>query len=695
MVVMRFRYVIILLSILSSVPVAAQIPAPATIFEFFGVSPKTCKAPVSLNSKKEPPVNWVSNDRREEILHSQTKELQSIKAYLPDIAAHLAKVNAAGLSKQQLFSFSHGTKKATVYLDNGNYSLYDDNNKLIWTKSFLHVMHGGNAMIAWVEGNDNCEVYDVEGRLIMDKKFPWCSFGAGYFTFAESPGKMGVMDQNGRILFSGKYEYISPMKQEPGRYYMAGNGVNTMMLDAKGKVVLAMERPRLFSLFKEHYVFQDGSVYNLQTGEELFCNIPEPITMLDSEAGILSVKHPNGWQAFFDVTGKIMGLTEPNWVLTTAHGYTIGWVEKPVDPAKGQCVLKKGLVDKQFQWLLPPIYCDLAPLDSHYYRFSMQPSSLRYGLIDKNGKQIIPEGRFRNIRSLERGQYFCSTDSVAYIFSPADSSFRELDKHYWDLWNVRPYPAPQHYITYIRNSGWFILDKNFRALPLPPMTDAKWMPSIQKYQCRFKDSTSQYGMFGRQNFFYYSDTSGNLFSKKINDTTHRLFQMINPLGKGVLYVLPDGRYFVQISAGKVFELQTKTLPHYDSIMRCYITRDDGRVQLIDEEGSAVTPPAWGRMGYYDSNTDAVLATVDGKETYMDLQGKLLFDDKYDHLSMIDRFIVYARLNGKWGLVHRDGRVLLPLRYPYVHVAGDRVMYGENDDNYKVTFLHRLLQQPMK
>jgi hypothetical protein len=112
--------------------------------------------------------------------------------------------------------------------------------------------------------------------------------------------------------------------------------------------------------------------------------------------------------------------------------------------------------------------------------------------------------------------------------------------------------------------------------------------------------------------------------------------------------------------------------------------------LIDPTGRTFEPFEWTEATYYDQTDSLVLLSKPGLQRLLDRQGKTVIETHFDRWETgggIDRKkLIYARQNGKVGLVDFQNKVVLPFEFEYLMWVEDKVVCIGKDNRFGLVTL---------
>lgn len=107
-----------------------------------------------------------------------------------------------------------------------------------------------------------------------------------------------------------------------------------------------------------------------------------------------------------------------------------------------------------------------------------------------------------------------------------------------------------------------------------------------------------------------------------------------------------------------------------------IVKLDKKIQIIDKTGKTIKDLKYSGLGF--SREDATNVKLDGKYGRIErATGKEILPPLYDALQRFQKdMTAWAQLNGKWGMIDKSGKVIVPFKY------NERDYLWDSDDLYK-------------
>lgn len=133
---------------------------------------------------------------------------------------------------------------------------------------------------------------------------------------------------------------------------------------------------------------------------------------------------------------------------------------------------------------------------------------------------------------------------------------------------------------------------------------------------------------------------------------------------------------------------------YDSIsidaQNVYRVKKDGFSGIIDKEKNILFPFKYKDLGAFDKNGITYAQDSNDLYGYIDTEGCIIIPFCYKSAENFDgNFAEVSMGRDKTGVINRNGKVVVPLRYNHVHIHWDDIVEVEKDDRENFRYLHGL------
>ncbi len=95
----------------------------------------------------------------------------------------------------------------------------------------------------------------------------------------------------------------------------------------------------------------------------------------------------------------------------------------------------------------------------------------------------------------------------------------------------------------------------------------------------------------------------------------------------------------------------------------FLVEKEGKWGYIDTQGEIVVEPRYQNACYFHENLASVKRN--GKWTWINKSGEEIMQPVFDNVSIFKNNVAIAEFNGKWGWINSNGEVAVPLIYDWV------------------------------
>ena len=237
--------------------------------------------------------------------------------------------------------------------------------------------------------NDRRAIFDMEGKMLLDFKYErvyWYQIRKYNYAEVILDGKSGLIDHEGHEVVPCKYDDVSVTSSDVGYVNAVLNGkTGTIDLNDKGKVLIPFKYDRVLA-------------YQLK--EYGYCEVES-----------------NGKVGVVDASGKeiVPCLYED----TSPHNFRDGdYMEVTLDG-------KKGVVDKKGQLIIPCLYKQTYSFHFRELDYcEVFDENDQVGVYDKEGKLIVPVGKYQYIMPLNDRYKAAVVKGAVYTKSYFDENYK-------------------------------------------------------------------------------------------------------------------------------------------------------------------------------------------------------------------------------------------------------------------------------
>lgn len=475
---------------------------------------------------------------------------------------------------------------------------------------------------------------------------------------ADKKGRWGYVDKYGRMVIKYKYDDASPFS---GNVAIIRKGEKYGFIDRKGTLVGKIQ----YSVIEP---YGDDGLYLVSVGGKMVDQkMREKIQKKEEKA---EKKRTVGKVKIGGITllkykkASVKKKTNANDVKAEAEDFggssRIPWIDA-----------KWGVCDQNGKIVIPTVYEQLSDvIDGVIY---VQKSG-KYGILTEEGKEILkPDYKQIGVFN-ENGYCWVSNGEISkktlYVedkFGIVDRSGKVVLPPKYDLVGsffddddspYRYYAAGAKRVMYLPFSRipesdspylWFS-DKNLKA----GVVDNKGNIVIpaDKYTTVFAPTCGMVPLVQKKEMGFY-DIDKKKFLPVKDKNTYAAFE------NGIARVNTGGVfYFVDKNLKKISQ-QYSTVTHFSEGL-CVVGRG-GKYGVIDSLAHEVIPLQY--QNVKSAFCEGVLGVQkDGKWGFIDTSGNVEFPLIYDGVDDFDHGFCSVSINGKFGCMQRDGKLLLPVEW---------------------------------
>jgi hypothetical protein len=507
--------------------------------------------------------------------------------------------------------------------------------------------------------------------------------------FIRKNKKMGVIDQDGKIIIPAEYDIIS----ERNPYYQLYNNKLYGLANMQGKIVLPVEQDSIKNIVNDIWKIQKNKKWGVIKYEKLI--IPQQYEDIQyfgyddstfylikqkeryffaNKSGIVNLKKSYDQvysfnENYFKIKDKgKLGIinTKGKTLLTSTYEDISSTADKNFYTIRKDG--KLGLISSKFEEKIPCLYDTLFPLTMTKYFIVMQGKL--YGLCDPEGHLLLPV-IYEDITNSSR--YYEKENKVALssfsnkldLFSPNElenmkavaSVFMVRKNQKYGLMSttdtLQPIiydeiePAGTNFILMLGDKSGACDKEGKIIIPLIYyLIDADDLPDLffvdlkeKKAGIIDKNGKIVIPIIYKDVYFREED---NLFYAEVNDDTTAIFNMQGNLIVKLIYQDFDEENFgnqILVTVKKKNGLISKkdgrhTAPViYDDIKwekdnKYYLIEKDNKLGVINENGKLIIPAKYDDIEWLESGKH-YLVENDDKDGLIDENGKLVVPTKYD------------------------------------------------------------------
>jgi hypothetical protein len=298
-------------------------------------------------------------------------------------------------------------------------------------------------------------------------------------------------------------------------------------------------------------------------------------------------------------------------------------------------VLKYGLINRQGNWVIQPMFDSLLSFDNH--GFAEAELNKKYGIINRQGNWVI-QPMFDILHKFDKSGYACAKLNEKrgvvnrqgnWVIQPMFDYIGSFDSHGY------AYAVLDEKYGFINRQGNWVIQ---------PMFDS--LHSFDEIGYAYAGLDEKYGFINRQGNWVIQPMFDNLFS----------FDK-----QGFALAKLDEKYgFINRQGNWVIQPMFVSLDGFgeNGYANASLNQKWG---VVNRQGNWVIQPMFDYIGYFD-NKGYAYAMLNEKYGYINLQGNWVIQPMFDSVYVFDEGgYANASLNQKWGVINRQGNwVIQPM-----------------------------------
>lgn len=525
------------------------------------------------------------------------------------------------------------TKGIGVVKENYKYGLRKVNGDWLIYPSYDYISDNLSGDLILVQQNQLYGFVDFTGKVVIKPAYKKCSGFENGYAFVYESNETKLIDKTGAVVFSS-----------PGRMSDVGdNGWIPVALPNKTfKYVDFQGRTMLETPYDYVHGFNNG-IAIVQFAKDDYCLI--------DEKGNVKSKH------YYNIYKRADNIYEISAV-----------------PAKGNFLGLRGLIDKDGNELLPPIYKSVYAVGTPW---GVQDSSAKYYYIDpKTGKQLFNTD-FDNITSFTNGAALVKKNmKIFYIDKTGKAITQSIAGNYDFLYEGE-------FIRLTPYSYWSVLDTKGNEKEMLSTSITGLNNAVEELVCFYTTTAGvkKYGLINGSGKVIatpqYAEinilTGGVAAVRKdkngplqcIDSTGKLLFngKSFGVISKGekYYYAFPeDGKsmkdvYFMDVTGKKLaldWSRYSSVGPCQNNIMPVYTS--EKLYGYIDITGKEIVKPQYEATTLFTGGCAGVMK--DGKWGVIDTKGATIVDNTFDDINMLSNGYFTLSRNKKWALFNKEKQV---------------------------------------
>ena len=435
--------------------------------------------------------------------------------------------------------------------------------------------------------------------------------------------KWGAFTHEGRLICDAKYDHINALTEN-----LIKVGMNGTEYDTYDDYYWEDGERHEFTNYSEYSVINWGAIDHW--GKEIFPNCYSNIYTVDTDNFIRIQKGKR--IGYADITGKI--LLDPKYVSIGEFldGYAI--VSKRTtfydeDYHERERAIY-GIIDSSFKEIIPCLFSHIEyDKELGLFKTDVGYKSIdgRY-LAEVDGKTILINNKYKYCKS------FQNDCAIAVLCNDYEVRYGLIDTMSND-----------------------IIPPIFEIIE--PIDDGLYKFKLNKLYGLI-DSHGDIVLANQYvNISKYSEGYGAIFKTLGVDNNGKKISVLGLIDRKGNEILPiQYSYIGKVSEGKVVLMKDKIWQLYDIKTGQMLTLPDVSYLGICKEGVC----RYNIGGNFDLNS---LKTKGGTWGYLDINGKVVINPKYENIYAFSEGIAAVRENQKWGFINKEGNIIVSCEYDKV------------------------------
>lgn len=344
-----------------------------------------------------------------------------------------------------------------------------------------------------------------------------------------------------------------------------------------------------------------------------------------------------------------------------------------------------GLIDESGKKILPNEYENIFILPERIITLKNK----NYGMTDYQGKQIL-ENQYHRMDSLKDEMYLIGIDNKYGI---VDRDGKVIVSPMYDFIGTfnenRAVVRMNNKYGYIDKEGKIIIPIEYKyatdfsqgfAIAVDETEKGAYIDKTGKnivpfeYDNLYPISNGE-GVVKKDKLYGVIDTEGNILIPIQHDYVNKIEKKLYSVEENGLFYLKDSKN-VKISNGydNIGEVKDGLIP----------VNVDSTYGYIDTKGEIIIPIKYSEIGENIKNSFIVKDLNSDKYGVIDIDDKFIISPIYDYiLNRTEDYFVVGDIEGKEGIVGKNGKELVPLKYENIRFLNNNFAIGNIDSEVLV------------
>lgn len=460
--------------------------------------------------------------------------------------------------------------------------------------------------------------------------------------------KLGIIDSTGKIIAPAKYDKVQRFDSRK----LGAVCINNLwaFIDKNGK---------LLSDFKYNdidYVEEDFYVVELNNKWGIVDSEIKPITPIKYD------KYNNYYRNFSE--GNLCVYLNEKWGYINSKGKEI--TKPKYDNAddykngRARVVLdfKEGLIDKNGKEIIPLIYDELIRVSnsfSYVGKYDESGDSKKYAIINERNGKVVVSLKYENLYSNFEPFFPFHARLAKVKLKNKVGVVNEKGKVIIPLIYDSIESLGTGYVVF-KDGKYGYMDEDFKII-VPIINDYKENEESISNVCGIVQKESSLLLLCQNNKYGFANRKGKIITPIKYDKVESVYMrgaFVSLNGKSG-YINEIGKETIPL---KIDMSLSAMLFHFNEGILVY--RENNKWGAIDSTGVEIVSPK------YDTLTDFVwgfsIGSIGSNWYIINKKGKIQKTLKYDKVAKCDADVAFVSKNGRWGLIDKNGNKISPIKY---------------------------------
>ena len=566
-------------------------------------------------------------------------------------------------------------------VNEAGFNLYHKTGKAVLKQNYRHVSPMYMEDFVHFESDEGIGIANLKGKVVVPPKYDWVQDFNGMWLLRKG-GLYGLANKNGKLVIPIKYTHLKQAESnDEDTYGLAKDeyGLLTIFKNGKKTYELGIVYSDFGSgrIIDGRYLHYNKQLIDLEKNQYLICGERLEIEKNNQVHDFFAIKEGR-YSWVFNAKGELILDRRINSRYHHAFFYrgyaTVSFVSDEKDE-KGRSITKYGLLSEDLNWQLPPDYTALQTLKDTNL-FIVKNKTNKYGLIDLNGKTIIP---FKYVVIKETGRHLLGyKHKDTYEVDVMDSSGKVLFEKTLEYSSIRPTTV---------------------GYEARPPADNKRIMLNEQFEEFYSEKYNNFGKFGSEavwierfgetRIYEVFDYKGEVYPITIDGESRSDYKVVRSISRSPYFLVrlsDDSNYIFNTDTKKSYPIDPSIAYINGDTYQSHgllITGQSNRnnMGVIDTLGNEILAP---RYKFVNCKFSLLLVMTKDRTHIFSVEGEELFGDYDDVQYLYDNYFA-VKSKGKWGVMNSRGEAILPIKYKSITNSGNHILYARVTDRKSIPF----------